>query len=286
MKSLPDYPFRSNFVTINGMQIHYIDEGESGSPAILFLHGVPTWSFTFRKIIPRCLENGLRVIAPDLPGFGKSEKPRKKEIFTLNNLIEWMEEFIRKRELSRLIIFGHDWGAIIGMILAARNPELFSGMILCNGYLPATGQRIPFQLRLWKWFTRFSPVVPVGCVISCACKRHLSKAERAGYDYPFQRERDKTAIRILPQLISFRKDKKEVSLFAGSWSQLKSFEKPVLTVFSSDDPITRGGDRIIQSLIPGAGNQPHRLLDGKHFLQEDAPEELAVIICEFVKNNP
>lgn len=280
-----DYSFRSHFLEVKGIQIHYIDEGTFISPTILFLHGVPTWSFTFRNIIPRCLENGLRVIAPDLPGFGKSDKPKGKEMITLSNLVGWMEEFLRKLELNRPFLFGHDWGAILGMILAARNPDLFSGMILCNGYLPIPGQRIPFQLHLWKWFTRFSPVIPVGCFVSAYCKKRLSKEERAGYDFPFPQEREKAALRILPQLISFRRNSKEISMFAWSWDRLKNYEKPVLTLFSSDDPITRGGDRIIQSRIPGAGNQPHRVLEGRHFLQEDSPEELGTIICQFVNNN-
>ena len=284
--TLPDFSFRSNFLIMDGIQIHYIDEGESGSPAILFLHGVPTWSFTFRNIISRCLENGIRVIAPDLPGFGKSTKPEKKEMYTLDTLIVWMEEFSRKLELNRPFLFGHDWGAILGMIMAARSPELFSGLILCNGYLPVPGQRIPFQMLLWKGFTRFSPFLPVACIVNAACKRGLSREEKAGYNFPFRGEKEKIAIRILPQLISYRREGKENPLFSGSWDRLRDYGKPVLTVFSSDDPITRGGDRIIQSRIPGAKNQPHRILKGGHFLQEDAPGALADAICDFVNANP
>ncbi len=285
MKALPECPFQSNFVTIDGLKSHYIDEGESGSPTMLFLHGVPTWSFTFRKLIPLCVARGIRVIAPDLPGFGKSAKPPKKEIYTPANLVNWMDQFIRKRELIRPFLFGHDWGAILGMILAARNPELFSGMILCNGYLPVPGQQIHYQMLLWKGFTRFSPFLPIGYLVNAGCTRRLTREERAGYDFPFRGNRDKTAIRILPQQIAFRRVERENPLFSWSWNQLSHFEKPVLTVFSSHDPITRGGDRIIQARIPGAKNQRHRILDGGHFIQEDAPGELAAVICDFVKTN-
>jgi len=283
--ALPDYPFRSNFLEIKGTRIHYIDEGRSFSPTLIFLHGVPTWSFTFRKIFPLCLDHGFRVMAPDLPGFGMSEKLQNKELYSPTNYLNWMEEFIRRLVPLHSFLFGHDWGALMGMILAARNPGFFSGMILCNGYLPVSGQRMSCQMFLWKQFTRFSPILPVGSIVSAACFRRLTREERAGYDYPFQGERDKTAIRVLPQLISSQRAGKENPLFSWSWDQLRHYEKPVVTVFGRRDPITRGGERLIQSRIPGAKNQPHGILEGGHFLQEDEPDELASIICDFLKTN-
>jgi haloalkane dehalogenase len=282
---LADYPFKPNFIEIGGLRMHYILEGVDHAPVILFLHGVPTWSYTFRHILPFCLQNGLRVLAPDLPGFGKSEKLQNKASYSIANLVRWIEELIEKLDLKNLFLFAHDWGAIVGMIVAANHPAVFSGIILCNGYLPLAGQSAPFLFRFWQWFSRHSPYIPVGRVVDFGCKRALSPQERAGYNFPFSKERDKAAIRALPQLIPPGKNDLEATLIAESWDRLKKLETPVLTVFSKGDVITRGGEKVLQAFIPGTKNQPHRMLEGKHFLQEDSPNELALIINEFVTQN-
>ena len=282
---LPDYPFKSNFVQIEGIKIHYVDEGCLDDPVLLFLHGVPTWSFTFRKIIPECVAAGNRVIAPDLPGFGKSDKNGLSKILSVENLVIWMEEFIWRLGLKRIFLFAHDWGAIIGLMLAAKNPEHFSGIIACNGMLPVIGQKVPSAFRLWKFFCRFSPVLPVGRIVGFACQRKLSRSEKDGYDLPFSDSTQKNAIRILPQLIPLKEGEPGADLISECWDLLEKWEKPFLTVFSSTDPITRNGEIILQQHIPGTKNQLHRILNGKHFLQEDAPVELSRIIIEFVKSN-
>lgn len=265
--------------------MHYVLEGDDHAPVVLFIHGVPTWSYTFRYVIPFCLQNGLRVVAPDLPGFGKSDKPRDKTSYSIGNLVHWIEGLIEKLDLRNVFLFAHDWGAIAGMIVAANHPAVFSGIILCNGYLPMVGQETPFLFRFWRWFSRHSPYIPVGLVVGFGCKRALSRAERAGYNFPFSKESEKTAIRALPQLIPAGKNHPEATLITESWKRLKKLETPVLTVFSKGDNITRGGEKVLQAFIPGTKNQPHRMLEGKHFLQEDSPLELANIIYSFVKQN-
>ncbi|MEE4177067.1 MAG: haloalkane dehalogenase [Bacteroides sp.] len=282
---LAAYPFKPNFIEIGGVRMHYILEGDDHAPAVLFLHGVPAWSYTFRNIIPFCLQYGLRVIAPDLPGFGKSDKPQNIASYSIGNLVNWIEGLIEKLDLKNLFLFAHDWGAIVGMIVAANKPAVFSGIILCNGYLPLTGQKTPFLFRFWRWFSRHSPHIPVGRVVELGCKRPLSRTERAGYNFPFSKERDKAAIRALPQLIPAGKNDPGAPLIAESWERLKKLEIPVLTVFSKGDVITRDGEKILQAFIPGTKNQPHRMLEGKHFLQEDSPNELALIIHAFVNQN-
>jgi haloalkane dehalogenase len=285
MLLIPDYPFNSNFVEIDGIKIHYVDEGGFNDPVVLFLHGVPTWSFTFRKIIPECAAAGNRVIAPDLPGFGKSDKLNSDRIFSLQQMVDWMEEFIRRLELNKIFLFAHDWGAIIGLILAANHPERFSGIIACNGLLPVIGKEVPPFFQIWKFFCRYSPWLPVGRIISYACQENLSYAEKEGYNFPFSVTNQKNAIRVLPQLIPLKEGDSGADLIQKSWKLLEKWEKPFLTVFSNNDPITRSGERILKQRIPGTKNQPHRILHGKHFLQEDAPHELSRIINEFVESN-
>lgn len=282
---LSGYPFKANFIEIEGIKIHYIVEENLGFPTVLLLHGVPGWSYTYRHIIPVCIAEGLEVVAPDLPGFGKSEKPTDKQYYTLERLATVVEGFILKLNLKSPFLFCHDWGAIIGMVLAARNPSHFSGVIVSNGYLPVAGQKIPVSFRFWQWFTKYSPIIPVGKIVSFGTRRKLSREEQAGYDYPFINEKEKIAIRALPDQIRKILSEKEKPSLESYWNELKKFEKPFLTVFSSNDPISRGGEKLIQALIPGAKDQPHRIMKGGHFLQEDAPSELGFEINGFVNRN-
>ena len=281
---LSDYPYQPNFVEIEDVNIHFIAEGKIDAPTILFLHGVPTWSYTFRNIFPVCINEGYRVIAPDLPGFGKSEKPAASKFYSLHSLVEFMAEFIMRLELKHIVLFGHDWGALIGMVLAAKYPERFAGIITCNGLLPVTGQKIPAVFHVWKQFAKYSPVLPVGEIVNYACNRKLTKAEKAAYNFPFLKRKDKKPIRILPGIIPLKKDDAGYDLLKESWQALEKWKKPFLTVFSNNDPITKGGEKIIQSRILGTAGQPHKILEGKHFLQEDAPEKLGEIINDFVKS--
>ncbi|MEN8116103.1 MAG: haloalkane dehalogenase [Bacteroidota bacterium] len=280
---LPDYTWQPNFVEIEGCKIHFVAEGKMDAPTILFLHGVPTWSFTFRKILPVCIDEGYRIIAPDLPGFGKSDKPSDNKSYSLEKFVECMAEFIWRLELQHIVLFAHDWGAIIGMVLAAKCPEHFAGIITCNGLLPVPGQKIPAVFHAWKRFAKYSPVLPVGEIVNYACNRKLSKAEKAGYNYPFSKRNDKLPVRVLPGLVPLKKGDNGFEIIEESWKELGKWEKPFLTVFSNNDPVTKGGEKILQGRIPGTKGQPHKILNGKHFLQEDAPEKLGEIINAFVR---
>ncbi|MCY1718783.1 haloalkane dehalogenase [Prolixibacteraceae bacterium Z1-6] len=283
--SLPDYPFHANYIEIDHLKIHFIDEGDKTAPAILFLHGVPTWSFTFRRIFHVCLNAGCRVIAPDLPGFGRSDKPDDHSFYTITRLVEIVDQFVQQKMLQSSFLFAQDWGAILGMILAAKHPEFFSGIIACNGYLPDLKAKSPLSFVGWKLLCKYSPVLPVGRIVDIASEHKLSPAERKAYDLPFKNKKDKIAIHILPQLIPVKDNSAECELIRESWAKLKTYKKPFLTVFSSDDKITRGGEKLLQQRIPGAKNQEHKILKGRHFLQEDAPTELGLIVTEFVRNN-
>lgn len=278
---LSDYPFQSNLIKINGVQLHYVDEGDKNDSVIFFIHGVPSWSYGFRKIIPNCVEAGLRAVAIDLPGFGRSDKPANSEIYKIENLVELLDEFVARLELKNVVLFVHDWGAIIGLILATKRSEYITGIIACNGLLPIINQKVPFLFRAWKCFTKYSPILPVGRIVDFGSNRKLTKEERVAYNKPFSERKKKNAIRILPQMIPLKKNEPEADLIEESWNELKKWNKPFLTIFSRNDPITKRGEKILQKRIPGAKNQAHQILEGKHFLQEDQPEELSRIIINF-----
>jgi len=280
-----DFQFINRFAKVDGIQTHYIDEGNHDGPVILFLHGVPTWSYTFRNIFPGCILSGNRIVAPDLPGFGISDKPHNPQRYSLDNLSSWLSEFFQILNLNNVCIFGHDWGVILGMILAAKHPAQISGIIACNGFLPVIPVRPPLSFHLWRLFARYSPYLPIGTIVNMGCCRKLTREEKNGYNYPFSKEQDKIAVRILPDLIPLKNNNPGADIIKVTWDEMAKWHKPFLTVFSDCDPITRGGHLVLQQKIPGTKNQPCRILHGMHFLQEDAPLEIGEIINDFVRVN-
>lgn len=279
---LDDFPFNSKNLAIEGININYIDEGSPKSRPVVLLHGVPTWSYLFRNVIPGLLKEGYRVVVPDLPGFGRSDKPTDKEYYTFERLTNLISSFLTMLALSNIVFVGHDWGAILGMRVAVENKNRFAGLIISNGYIPRGDEKIHSMFRLWKFFTRYSPILPVGKLINMGCDRNLSSSEIMAYDLPFSSSQGKIAIRILPQLLPF-KNAVDSEAVKTVWKNLEKWQKPVLTIFSNNDPISRGGDKIIQKFIPGAKGQNHKKLEGGHFLFEDAPEEIIKAIHQFIR---
>ena len=224
-------------------------------------------------------------MALDLPGFGLSEKPISRELYTMDFLVNVVGGFINQLEISNSVLFAHDWGGVLGLQLASTYEPPFSGLILCNSLLPVEGMKIPFLFRLWRCFARYSPVLPVAMVVNLACDKRLSRVQKHGYNYPFKSGEDKKAIRLMPQLLPFKSGQSGFSEIKKAWAGLAGFEKPVLTLFSDRDPITRGGEKLILDRIPGAQNQNHRILHGGHFIQEDAPHEIANHIISCAENS-
>jgi len=284
MWPLTDYPFESHYLHVSGIRLHYLDEGNTGNRTLLFLHGVPTWSYTFRHIIPDCVKAGYRVLALDLPGFGLSEKHISRELYTMDFLVNVVGEFIKKLEISRAVLFAHDWGGVIGLQLVSSFKTPFSGLILCNSLLPVEGMKIPILFRFWRCFARYSPVLPVAMVVNLASDKRLSRLQKRGYNYPFKSGEDKKAIRWMPRLLPFKRGQTGYSEIEKAWEELAGFANPVLTLFSDRDSITRGGEKIILQRIPGAGNQNHKIIHGGHFVQEDAPHEIANHIINFMRS--
>jgi haloalkane dehalogenase len=305
--NLPDYGFQPNYVDIKGLRIHYVDEGPKEAPPILLMHGEPSWSYLYRKMIPPLVESGHRTIAPDLMGFGKSDKPSRTKDYSYQRHVDIMVELVKRLDLQNITLFGQDWGGLIGFRILGDQPERFARVVAANtGFPSAKGIRAiigyPFfklQIRRlgtvtqeqlqenpnfirWVAFSQTVPELPIGDLIQSSTITNLAPEVVKAYDAPFPDESYKAGARIFPYLVpSQLSENKKV------WDNvLKKWKKPFLTAFSDLDPITRGGERYFQRMIPGAQNREHVTIEGAgHFLQEDKGEELAEIILGFCKHS-
>lgn len=277
--ALPDFPFASHYVEIaGGLRVHYLDEGPRDGPVVFLLHGEPTWCYLFRHMIPLLVDRGLRVVAPDLIGFGKSDKPLERAAYSYAGQVAWMRQWIEALDLGVLTLGCQDWGSLIGLRLAAEMPERFHGIALSNGGLPE-GQSAPRAFAIWRAFSRYSPVFPIGRIVKSGTRRALSPGEIAAYDAPFPTSASKVAARAYPSLVPFAGDP-AVPDQQRAWKVLEAWDKPFLCCFSDGDPITRGGDALFVGRVPGTTGMSHRTLNGGHFIQEDDPSGFAAAIAE------
>ncbi|WP_040494251.1 haloalkane dehalogenase [Ilumatobacter nonamiensis] len=286
---LPDYPFAPNYVDVSdqdggSLRVHYLDEGPADGPVVLVLHGEPSWSFLYRKMIPLLVDAGLRVIAPDLVGFGKSDKPTEQSDYTYARHVAWMQEAIVDHlDLRDATFFGQDWGGLVGLRLVAENPERFARVVIGNTGLP-TGEHAPSDAFLaWQKFSQTSPDFDIGFLINGATITELSDAEIAAYDAPFPDDTYMAGARIFPSLVPTSPDDPAASANKAAWEVLMAWDKPLICCFGDSDPITAGGDKPFLKLVPGAQGQPHvTVANAHHFFQEDVAPELAQIIVDAV----
>lgn len=281
---LPGYPFEPHYAEIRGVRVHYVDEGRMDEQPMLLLHGEPSWSFLYRKMIPVLCAAGLRVVAPDLVGFGRSDKPVRREDYTYQQHVDWMRALIEHLDLRRVTLVGQDWGGLIGLRLVAEHPDRFSRVVAANTFLP-TGDIPPGEAFLtWRRFSQETPELPVGRIVQSGCVSTLAPEVVAAYEAPFPDERYKAGARQFPILVPIQPDDPAAQANRKAWEVLRRWEKPFLTAFSDTDPITRGADLYFQREVPGAQGQTHRTITGAgHFLQEDKGEELAEAVVEFVR---
>ncbi|MBV9231803.1 MAG: haloalkane dehalogenase, partial [Chloroflexi bacterium] len=281
--NLRGYNFVPHYVEVDGLRIHYIDEGPEEAEPVLLLHGEPSWSYLYRKMIPIIIAAGYRVIAPDLVGFGRSDKPVRREDYTYQRHVDWMRGLMRALNLWRITLVGQDWGGLIGLRLAAEHEHRFSRIVAANTFLP-TGDVPPGKAFLrWQRYSQETPIFHAGGIVKGGCATTLPPEVIAAYDAPFPDERYLAGARQFPMLVPTTPDDPASGANRVAWEVLKRWEKPFLTAFSDSDPITRGGDLFFQATVPGAKNQPHRTIVGAaHFLQEDKGEELAQIIVDFL----
>ncbi|MHB8595258.1 MAG: haloalkane dehalogenase [Ktedonobacteraceae bacterium] len=283
--NLPGYAFAPHYVTVDGVRIHYVDEGPQDAETILLLHGEPGWSYLYRKMIPLLTTAGYRAIAPDLVGFGRSDKPALREDYTYQRHMDWIKGLLEVLDLRSINLVCQDWGGLIGLRLAAENEQRFARIIAANTGLP-TGD-FPMNEAFFRWqrFSQTAPVFDIGRVVKNGCVTELSDEVVAAYNAPFPDDRYTAGARQFPSLVPTTPDDPASDANRRAWGDLILWEKPFLTAFSDSDPITKGGDRVFQRLIPGAKGQPHITIAGAgHFLQEDKGEELAGVVVNFLKN--
>lgn len=283
---LPGYAFEPHYVEVPpGLRIHYLDEGPADAATVLLLHGEPTWSFLYRHMIPVLVDRGLRCVAPDLVGFGRSDKPADRADVTYAAMVEWLRAALFDRlDLSGLTLVGQDWGALIGLRLVAEHPDRFDRVVLSNGGLPTGDQNVGEAFRAWREFSQTAEQFPIGGIVKGGCTTDLSAEVIAGYDAPFPDDTYKEAARQMPSLVPAEPDNPASADNRAAWEVLQRWEKPLLTAFTDSDPITKGGERPFLKLVPGAQGQPHTTIEGAgHFVQEDAGPELATIVADFVE---
>lgn len=282
--NLPDYPFEPHYLSLGELRMHYVDEGPAGAAPVLMMHGEPSWSYLYRHMIPHCAGAGHRVIAPDLIGFGKSDKPVKVSDYSYQQHMDWMQAFIDQLDLRDVTLVCQDWGSLIGLRLAAENPDRFRAIVVGNGMLPTGDQKVPPVFRAWRTFALYSPWFPVSKIVNTGCFRKLGPGECRAYDAPFPDKKFKAGARAFPGLVPMTPDDPASEANRRAWTVLEQWEKPFLTTFSNGDPITRGGDRYMQKRIPGAKGLPHTTLKGGHFLQEDSPGPFASAINQLLES--
>jgi haloalkane dehalogenase len=286
---LPDFPFAPHHVEVpdgegGSLRVHHLDEGPPGGPVVVLLHGEPSWSFLYRHMVPVLVDAGLRCVAPDLVGFGRSDKPAKRTDYTYARHVEWMRSALFDAlDLRDVTLVGQDWGGLIGLRLVGEHPDRFARVVAANTFLP-TGDRPPNDAFLaWQRFSQEAPELPVGRIVAGGCRTSLSPEVVAGYDAPFPDERFKEGARQFPVLVPTSPDDPASAANRAAWAVLERFDRPVLTAFSDGDPITAGGDRPLQARIPGAVGQAHVTIEGGgHFLQEDRGPALAGVVADFV----
>jgi haloalkane dehalogenase len=282
-ENLPGYDFEAHYVDIDGLRMHYVDEGPRDGKLVLLLHGEPSWSYLYRTMIPPLREAGLRVIAPDLLGFGKSDKPIRKKDYSFAIHVDWMRQFIESLDLQAITLFCQDWGSLIGLRVAAENEHRFARIALGNGGLPTGDQDMPKAFTIWKAFALYSPWFPIGRIIQKGTVTDLPDDVVAAYDAPFPSAAYKAAARAFPALVPVTPNDPATDANRAAWEMFKKWEKPFLTTFSNRDPITRGGQVKWQGNVPGAKDQPHtKIKNAGHFLQEDKGPEIAAVLVEFV----
>jgi haloalkane dehalogenase len=286
-ENLPDFPFKPNYVEIDGIRIHYVDEGPRDAETVLLMHGEPSWSFLYRRMIPILVETKYRTVTPDLVGFGRSDKPTEKSDHTYRKHVSWISNLVNLLDLKKITLFCQDWGSLIGLRVAIENQERFDRIILSNGGLTTGEQRMSEAFLNWRKFSRESPVFDIKDIIQTATTTELTKEVLKGYEAPFPDDSYKAGARIMPSLVPISPDDPEHEINKKAIILFRQWKKPFLTAFSDSDPVTRGGDRFWQEYVPGAQGQNHTTIENAgHFVQEDKGPELANLIVEFIKNNP
>lgn len=284
--ALPGYDFAPHYTDVpdgdgGTLRIHHVDEGDG--PPVLLMHGEPSWSYLYRTMIPVLVDAGLRAVAPDLAGFGRSDKPADRNDYTYQRHVDWMTAWLDALALSDATFVGQDWGGLIGLRLVAEHPDRFARVVAANTFLP-TGDRHPGDAFLaWQRFSQETPVFEVGKIVNGGCTTDLSPEVIAAYDAPYPEESYKEGARQFPLLVPTSADDPAAPANRAAWDVFHEWDKPFLCAFSDQDPITKGANKVFEAEVPGCKGQPHTTIEGGgHFLQEDRGPVLAKVVADFV----
>ncbi|MCB1014065.1 MAG: haloalkane dehalogenase [Acidimicrobiales bacterium] len=291
-EGLADWPYAPNYVEIDvspgdgagaPLRVHYVDEGPTDASPILCLHGEPSWSYLYRHMIPVLVDAGHRVVAPDLVGFGRSDKPTRREDYTYARHVAWLRDVVERLDLRDVTLVCQDWGGLLGLRVVAEVPHRFARIVAANTFLP-TGDRSPGDAFLaWQRFSQETPVFDVGRIVGSGCTTDLAPEVVAAYDAPFPDDTYKEGARRFPMLVPTSPDDPASAANRAAWEVLGAWDKPFLCAFSDQDPVTAGGDRGFRRAVPGCSDQPHTTIEGAgHFLQEDRGPELASVIVDWL----
>ncbi len=325
---LEDFPYAPRYVEVadpdgGALRMHYVDAGPPQAAPILCLHGQPTWSYLYRKMIPPLADAGHRVVAPDFIGFGRSDKPAERSDYTYARHVDWLKSFLDALDLNDITLFCQDWGGLIGLRAAAEQPGRFARIVAANTGLPdaegvadADAKRVGDAMRSyyaslpvhqsavemgmamrgdrsgmgflhWVKFCAETPTLRVSDVVRVSGGGQLGDAQAAAYDAPFPSDRYMAGARQFPSLVPIMPDNPAIAANRAAWQVFEQWQKPFLTAFSDGDPVTAGRHVRFQESIPGARRQQHVTIVGAgHFLQEEKPNELASAVLQFIADNP
>lgn len=287
--NIPDYPFAENWLEIelgdgHKGRMHYLDEGPRDGPPVLLFHGEPSWSFLYRKMIPILVQAGFRCLAPDLIGFGKSDKPNDQDFYNYARHVSWLEQWREAIVPQEAGLFCQDWGGLLGLRMVGNAPERFTFVVASNTFLPEGGGNATPAFLAWREFAKNSPDFHIGELLQRATATERSAAEVAAYDAPFPDEPSKAGARAFPQLVPVEDDKPGVAENKQAWVGLSAFDKPFLTLFGEDDPVLGSAGPLLAGRIKGAEGMPHAMLSQcGHFSQEDRPVELAQGVIDMAR---
>lgn len=284
-ENLPGFAFSPHYAEVGGLRMHYLDEGPADGQVVLMLHGEPSWCYLYRKMIPVVTAAGFRAVAPDLVGFGRSDKPTRREDYTYARHVEWLRALLFDHlGLDEISLVCQDWGGLLGLRLVGEHPDRFARVVAANTGLP-TGDKPPGpDFMAWRDYSQNVPEFIVGKILQLGTASDLSDEVMAAYDAPFPDDSYKAGARQFPMLVPASPDDPATEANRAAWGVLGQWTKPFLTAFADSDPIFDGLDVPLQRAIPGAGGQPHTIVEGAgHFLQEDQGERLAEVVVDFIR---
>jgi haloalkane dehalogenase len=287
---LPDFPYEPRYVDVpdgdggGELRIAYVEDGPLDGPVVLLLHGEPTWSFLYRSMLPVLAGRGLRAIALDLVGFGRSDKPATVADHSYARHVEWVRAAVLDAlDLHDVTLVGQDWGGLIGLRLATENPDRFARIVAANTGLPTGDHPMPEIWWAFRQAVETAPTLDVGRLVASGCARGLSDEARRAYDAPFPDETFKAGPRAMPLILPTTPDDPATGANRQAWQRLTEWTKPFLVAFSDRDPITGPMGPVLTRAVPTARDRPQPTIAGAgHFLQEDAGKELAVTIADFI----